>query len=129
MSSWYESFPLPPIESMACGTATATTQYGTEDYAEDLSNALVVPPRRPELMADAIIRLLENRELALRLANAGVETALQLSWPAATDRLETVLGRALATWSPTRLASLTPISKGAIDPSAFDVISPGNAAT
>ena len=29
--SWYESFPLPPIEAMACGTAVITTPYGTED--------------------------------------------------------------------------------------------------
>jgi glycosyltransferase involved in cell wall biosynthesis len=35
MFSWYESFPLPPIEAMACGCAVVSTKYGTEDYLED----------------------------------------------------------------------------------------------
>jgi glycosyltransferase involved in cell wall biosynthesis len=38
--SWYESFPLPPIEAMACGTAVVTTPYGTEDYAIDGHTAI-----------------------------------------------------------------------------------------
>ena len=43
--SWYESFPLPPIEAMACGTAVITTPYGTEDYAIDGHTAIVARPR------------------------------------------------------------------------------------
>src|SRR5262249_12366446 len=52
--SWYESFPLPPLEAMACGVPVITTRYGTEDYAEDGRNALVVDPRHPDLLAAAI---------------------------------------------------------------------------
>ncbi len=33
--SWYESFPLPPLEAMACGTAVITTPNGTGDYVVD----------------------------------------------------------------------------------------------
>ena len=43
--SWYESFPLPPLEAMASGTAVVTTNLGTEDYAFDGKNAVVVDSR------------------------------------------------------------------------------------
>lgn len=52
--SWYESFPLPPIEAMACGTPVVATRYGTEDYCFHEDNCLVVPPKEPKLMAEAI---------------------------------------------------------------------------
>jgi glycosyltransferase involved in cell wall biosynthesis len=77
--SWYESFPLPPLEAMASGTAVVTTNLGTEDYAFDGKNAVVVDSRDIEKMAAAILRLIENPALRQRLSREGRATAEHFS--------------------------------------------------
>lgn len=86
--SWYESFPLPPIEAMACKAPVVTTRYGTEDYAFHEANALVVPPRDPQKMADMILRVISDEELAARLRKKGLETAKQFTWNNAVNKVE-----------------------------------------
>jgi len=86
--SWYESFPLPPLEAMACGAPVVTTRYGTEDYAIDEENALVIPPRNPDLMANAILRLLEDENLAERLRKAGPKKAKEFTWDKTAEGFE-----------------------------------------
>ena len=86
--SWYESFPAPPLEAMACGAPVVTTKYGTEDYAINEENALVVPPRRPKIMAEAILRLLEDKNLSDRLRENGPKVAKQFTWDKTTDKVE-----------------------------------------
>ncbi len=91
MNSWCESFPLPPLEGMACGAAVVTTRPGTEDYAVDGVNCLVVEPRQPKTLAEAVVRLAGEREYAMRLAEAGVETGRRFEWGKAGDALERIL--------------------------------------
>ena len=86
--SWYESFPAPPLEAMACGAPVVTTKYGTEDYAFNEENALVVPPRNPQAMAQAILRVLEDKNLAEKLRENGPKTAKQFTWDKTTDQVE-----------------------------------------
>jgi glycosyltransferase involved in cell wall biosynthesis len=93
MNSWYESFPLPPLEAMACGAAVVTTRSGTEDYAVDGENSLIVPARQPEKLAEAILTLARDRKRAARLAKAGVETARRFTWQRAGDELEEIIRR------------------------------------
>ena len=89
--SWFESFPLPPLEAMACGTPVITTREGTEDYAEDGHNALVVPGRDVRALAEAITRLARDRDLQLRLRAAGPETARRFTWAAGYSMFEAAL--------------------------------------
>jgi glycosyltransferase involved in cell wall biosynthesis len=89
--SWYESFPLPPLEGMASGTAVVTTAYGVEDYAFHDQNALVVGPRRVDEMVNAISRLVEDEPLRERLAEAGRKTAESLHWDRAVEEREQIL--------------------------------------
>jgi glycosyltransferase involved in cell wall biosynthesis len=89
--SWYESFPLPPLESMASGTAVVTTAYGTEDYAFDGVNSLVVNSRDVPGMVRAVTQLLENPDLRQRLAKAGRAKAEEYSWDRAVDVREKML--------------------------------------
>ncbi len=93
--SWYESFPLPPLEAMACGTPVVTTRYGTEDYAFDGKNSLVVYPRRPKEMAGAILRLLEDEKLQKKLSKGGIKTARQFNWEKTVNRVEEVFKKFL----------------------------------
>jgi hypothetical protein len=91
--SWYESFPLPPLEAMACGTAVITTRYGTEDYAVDGHNAIVVRPRVVGDLAAAIDGLIRMPELRARLARNGRAMAESLSWDEAVQAREELLWR------------------------------------
>lgn len=89
-ASYFESFPLPPLEAMACGTPVVTTPLGTEDYAFDHKNSLVVEARKPELMADALIEIIENQELYLKLVGEGIKTAKSFTWSGAVNQIETI---------------------------------------
>jgi glycosyltransferase involved in cell wall biosynthesis len=93
--SWFESFPLPPLEAMATGTAVVTTPVGSEDYAFNGKNALTVPARNPQAMAAALLRLTENPALCLALTEAGAQTATRFCWDNAVKRLEIMFAEAV----------------------------------
>jgi glycosyltransferase involved in cell wall biosynthesis len=90
-ASWYESFPLFPIEGMACGLAVITTAPGTEEYAAHGQNAMIVEPRNPASVASAIVELAGSPALRKRLGDAGIATAQQFNWDASVSRLESIL--------------------------------------
>lgn len=94
-ASWYESFPLPPIEAMACGAPVVTTRYGTEDYAFHEKNALVVPPKDPKALAQAILRLLDDEDLREQFRKEGPKTAKQFTWDKTVDKVEKLFKKAL----------------------------------
>lgn len=94
-SSQLESFPLPPIEAMACGTPVVTTRCGTEDYGVHEVNCLVVPPEKPELMAESILRILEDIDLADSLRENGLRTAKKFTWDNTVDKVEALFKEAL----------------------------------
>jgi len=75
-----ESFPLPPLEAMACGSAVITTPFGTEDYAVDDVNALIVEPNNIEMLAEKIMLLIEDEELRHKLIENGFKTAAKFNW-------------------------------------------------
>ena len=91
-SSWYESFPLFPLEAMACGAAVVTTPLGTEDYAHHGENALVVPAREPAAMAAALVSLHRDETLRRTLVAAGLETARRFTWERSVARMAELLG-------------------------------------
>jgi glycosyltransferase involved in cell wall biosynthesis len=86
--SWFESFPLPPLEAMGCGAPVVTTRYGTEDYAFDDQNCLVVPAKQPKLLSNAILKILSSNDLATRLKNEGLKTAQQFTWERTATTIE-----------------------------------------
>ena len=90
-TSWYESFPLPPLEAMACGTAVVTTDLGTEDYAFHEKNALVVRSRDIEGIFSSVSRLIDDEMLRKALAEEGRKTAEEFDWDTAVDRREELL--------------------------------------
>lgn len=90
-ASWYESYPLFPIEAMASGLAVITTEAGTEDYAIDQENCLIVEPRNVKSIAEAIIRLANDRELVRRLGENASSVAIKHNWGLAGARMEATL--------------------------------------
>jgi len=104
--SWFESFPLPPLEAMACGTAVVTTPLGSEDYVRDGRNALTAPARDPVALAAALLRLEGDPGLCFALTEAGIKTAGRFSWNNAVKRLEIIFAEALADSSGDRFSKL-----------------------
>lgn len=86
--SWYESFPLYPLEAMVCGTPIVTTPYGTEDYAFHEKNCLVVPPQDPKSLANSILRLLKDGNLREEFRKEGLITASQFTWERTVNKVE-----------------------------------------
>ena len=89
--SWHESFPLPPIEAMACGTAVITTPYGTEGYAIDGHTAIVARPRVISDFVVALDGLVRLPELRKKLASNGRAMAESLTWDGAVAAREELL--------------------------------------
>ncbi len=90
--SWYESFPLYPLEAMACGAAVVTTSVGTDDFARDQENALVAPPREPEMLARAVVQLFRDERLRKRLTENGIRTGAQFTWDRSVRKMAQLMG-------------------------------------
>lgn len=90
-ASWYESFPLFPLEAMACGLPVITTQPGTEEFALDGDTAHIVQPRDPDSIAEALIRLATDDSYRATVAVGGHEMAKRFHWGGAANRMESIL--------------------------------------
>ncbi len=86
--SWHESFPLPPLEAMACGAPVICTPVGTEDYAINTKNCLIVPPRNPKELASAILTLHKDHDLSRDLREGGIVTAAKFRWENPVNQME-----------------------------------------
>jgi glycosyltransferase involved in cell wall biosynthesis len=56
---------------------------------------LLVPPCDSAALGQAVIRLLQDRELAQRLGESGRKRALEFSWPVLAGRVEALYHRLL----------------------------------
>ena len=71
LPSRWEGLPLTALEGLASGTPlVATDVQGIRELVVDGRDALLVP-QEPEALAAALRRVLDDRELAARLAEAG----------------------------------------------------------
>ncbi len=90
-ASWYESFPLFPLEAMASGLAAICTQAGAEVYARHAETAHLVKPQSPESIADALSRLALDEDYRLALAARGKHAAAAFTWEGAVTRMASIL--------------------------------------
>lgn len=91
-ASWWESFGLPPLEAMACGAPVVLTDSrGVREYAVPGKNCLMVPPRAPELLANAIFELLNSPAQVAQFRQNGPLTAAPFTWEAAVERFDLAL--------------------------------------
>ena len=88
-SAWEEPFGLVPVEAMACGVpVVAAATGGAREYLVDEVNCLVVPPRDPAALADAVNRLAGHPALRASLVRGGLTTAAEFSVDKLADVLE-----------------------------------------
>jgi glycosyltransferase involved in cell wall biosynthesis len=73
--SLYEGFSLPAIEAMSCAVPVVATTGGALPEVVGISGetGLLVEPNNPEVLVDAIRRLLDDADLRARLGAAGRE--------------------------------------------------------
>ncbi len=92
-ASWYESFPLFPLEAMACGLAVITTPEGTEDYAIHEQTAEIVCPKDPESIARGLIRVLRDTGYRFKIAKKGNEISRNFTWENSVSTMEDILSK------------------------------------
>ena len=97
-SSRLEPFGLAPLEANACGTpVVALAEGGVRETIVSGENGLLVPNARPEMVAAALRKIIEDPELAAQLRRQARATVLS-RWKnsAAAERLEAALQDTLA---------------------------------
>ena len=74
-----EAFGTVLLEAMAAGLPCITTEVGTGTswVVQHGVTGLVVPPREPEALTQAIVRLLQDRDLRCKMGRAGRERVEQ----------------------------------------------------
>ena len=95
--SVYEPFGLINLEAMACETpVVASAVGGILEVVEDGKTGLLVPPGRPDELAAALRRVLENPALGRSLGQAGRgRVEAQFSWASVAERTERVYADAI----------------------------------
>jgi len=100
LPSEQEGFGIVFLEAMASGLpVVSTTAAAIPEVVPDGEAGLLVPPRDPEAMAEALLRLLQNPPLQARLRNAGRLHARQYGWERVADRFLEAVAPLLAAGS------------------------------
>lgn len=81
-----DSFGISFVEALQCGRPVVTTAMGGALEIVDDNCGILVPPARPDLLANALQRLIASPELRRRLGRSGPIRARQLCDPAARLR-------------------------------------------
>lgn len=92
--SLYEGFGLPPLEAMACGVpAVAANRSAIPEVVGDA--AVLVDPRSPDCLAEAMLAVLTDEHLRRDLQQRGQERAQQFSWEETARKTMEVYGSVL----------------------------------
>lgn len=88
-----ESFGIPILEGMACGAPVITSNTSSmPEIAGDA--ALLVDPFRPDEIAGAIRKLMENEALRGELARKGLQQAERFSWGRMAEQVHALYQKA-----------------------------------
>ncbi len=97
----FEGFGLVYLEAGAAGLPVIGTYgSGAEDAIEHGVNGLLVPPGDPQALANAITRVLDDRELARRLGKGGQSRAMASGWDNVASRTIELYGSCVSAKLP-----------------------------
>jgi glycosyltransferase involved in cell wall biosynthesis len=98
LPSLTEGLPCVILEAFACGRpVVATAVGGVPEVVRDGANGILVPPRRPDLLAEAILRCLRNPEESRRMGLRGREIVTEeFNVEKQNRRLEAIYDEVLA---------------------------------
>jgi glycosyltransferase involved in cell wall biosynthesis len=90
-SLWQEPFGMVNVEAQACGLpVVASTVGGIPDVVQHEANGLLVPPGDPQALADALLRLIFDRPLRMRLGETARQTSAQMDWQVLAAKLDAI---------------------------------------
>jgi glycosyltransferase involved in cell wall biosynthesis len=86
---WFEPFGLVALEAMACGVpVVASAVGGFTDTVVDGTTGVLVPPRNPGAVAEAVRSLLADERRRAALGAAGlVRVRARYTWPRVVDSM------------------------------------------
>lgn len=98
LPSLLEATSLSGLEAMSCGKPlVATNVGGIPEIVADGENGLLVPPRDPRALSDAIITLLKDAKQAYKMGQRGRERVEQeFSWKICGRKVEDIYRTVLA---------------------------------
>ena len=99
-------------EAAACGCALVTTDVGaTRDYFQHGVEALIVPPRDVNAMAEALVYFITHEPERRRMAEAAQRRMQEFTWARFAQQLEDIFtGRWVQPAAPTGPAAASPVS-------------------
>ncbi|SAK90115.1 transferase [Caballeronia temeraria] len=92
---WYEPFGITPLEAMACGTPVIGADVGGIRYSVvHGETGLLVPPKDPHALADALLEIERDPMRARRMSEAGLARAnAMFTWSSVAEALAQVYAR------------------------------------
>jgi phosphatidyl-myo-inositol alpha-mannosyltransferase len=88
-----ESFGIVLLEAMAAGAPIVCSDiHGYKGVVRRGREGLLVPPRKPKLLATSIAQLLADDDLRRRMGESGRERAAEFSWERVTAKVDDYYG-------------------------------------
>jgi glycosyltransferase involved in cell wall biosynthesis len=80
-ASWFENFPLPPLEAFSCGIPVVSTRnHGVLDYGVDGTNLLLAEIKDSDDLCQKLKIVLSDSRLAKALVANALTTVKQFDW-------------------------------------------------
>jgi len=74
-SLWPETLGIVGIEAMACGVPVVASDVGgVREWLKDNENGFLVPPKSGKRIAEAALKIIEDKDLNLRFGECGLQT-------------------------------------------------------
>ncbi len=91
-TSYWEGWPLPPMEAMACGCAVvAFANRGAREYIHEQENALLCQIGDVAGLVQKVFSILESDRSQIQLVQSGLETIQRFNWMNCTRKFEQYL--------------------------------------
>jgi len=89
LPSYHEGLPTVLLEAMSCGIPTvATSVAGNAELVKDGETGFLVPPKNPQKLAEAILRILADEKLRQNMGRNAREKAEHLyDWEVMIDKI------------------------------------------
>jgi len=89
--SHIEGFGMPPMEAMACTCPVVSTDVGAvSEYTLNGKFALLSPPKKPNMLAENIVKLVQDEHLRNELAEKAYKNILTFTWENSAKALEKI---------------------------------------